>query len=146
MSLPPIHTLIPHQGSMCLLGKVLECSDEQICCETFSHLQADNPLRHNGQLAAVHLCEYGAQAAALHGPWLAALSGAREPAGGGYLAALKSVECHVKRIDTLPADIPMQITAKRLLKNSDGLIYAFEARHGAQLLSSGRLVVALERN
>lgn len=132
---------------MCLLEHVKSCSDEAICCETFTHLEADNPLRHQQRLAAVHLCEYAAQAAALHGPWLARQQSASvsdlAPAAGGYLAALKSIGLRVARLDNLSPSLPLVLTATKLLSNADGLIYEFEARHGDVLLASGRLVIAL---
>jgi predicted hotdog family 3-hydroxylacyl-ACP dehydratase len=63
--------LIPHQGGMCLLDCVIEWSDQRIHARTDSHRSTDNPLRSDGILRAVHLCEYGAQSMAVHGALLA---------------------------------------------------------------------------
>ena len=54
----------------------------------------------NDRLRAVHLCEYGAQAMAVHGGLLARAAGGR--AKPGLLVALRAVELHVARIDDLP--------------------------------------------
>jgi predicted hotdog family 3-hydroxylacyl-ACP dehydratase len=59
-----IAALVPHQMAMCLLEFVKEWTEDAILCGTRSHAFPDNPLRHHGRLAALHLCEYGAQAIA----------------------------------------------------------------------------------
>lgn len=63
--------LIPHQGSMCLLDSVAHWDDVRIHARSGSHARDDNPLRRDGRLRALHLCEYGAQAMAVHGGLLA---------------------------------------------------------------------------
>lgn len=140
-----ISDLIPHQGSMCLLQSVQSCDQQRICCTSFSHLDRDNPLRAQQQLAALHLAEYGAQAAALHGPWLAHMAGRQAPAGGGYLAAIKQLSWQRARIDDLPAEQPLLVEAERLLESAEGLIYQFRASHNAEPLASGRLLIALHQ-
>ncbi len=60
-------SLIPHQGAMCLLDRVVEWDKDRVLLATATHRAADNPLRLDGRLRAVHLCEYGAQAMAVHG-------------------------------------------------------------------------------
>jgi len=60
---------------MCLLDTVVGWDDERIHLETDSHRRADKPLRSDGVLRAVHLCEYGAQAMAVHGGLLAQRAG-----------------------------------------------------------------------
>ena len=62
-----ISTLIPHQGRMCLLDAVLDCSAERITCTATSHTAADHPLRGANGLPAPVGIEYAAQAMALHG-------------------------------------------------------------------------------
>lgn len=62
-----IRELIPHAGAMCLLERVIEYDDASICCEARSHLDVDNPLRHNGRLSTLCGIEYAGQAMALHG-------------------------------------------------------------------------------
>lgn len=77
--------LIPHQGGMCLLDCVIEWSDQRIHARTDSHRSTDNPLRSDGILRAVHLCEYGAQSMAVHGALLARAQGQR--AAPGFLVS-----------------------------------------------------------
>ena len=59
--------LIPHAGSMCLLDRVVAHSEHDIECTARSHTSPDHPLRRDGQLSALHLVEYAAQAMAAHG-------------------------------------------------------------------------------
>ena len=68
--------LIPHQGAMCLWEEVVAWDQARIRLRTRSHADPDNPLCGDGMagermLRAVHLCEYGAQAMAVHGALLA---------------------------------------------------------------------------
>ena len=92
--------LIPHQGAMCLLDRVQSWDGERIHALSDSHTRLDNPLRSDGLLRAVHLCEYGAQAMAVHGALLAReQGGAAQP---GLLVALRDVRLHAIRIDDLP--------------------------------------------
>ncbi len=88
-----IEALIPHSGGMCLLENVSEYSEEEIVCQTQSHLLKDNPLKVKGKLSNMHLIEYGAQAIAIHGG-LIEKEQKKDQAGGsriGYIASVKSV-------------------------------------------------------
>ena len=106
---------------------------------TRSHAAADNPLRCNGQLRAVHLCEYGAQAMAVHGGLLARAAGRRaEP---GLLVALRDVRLHLRTIEHLPDEL--QVEAERLLASAASWQYAFRVSHAGQLLAAGRAAVML---
>src|ERR1044071_8373101 len=87
MAREDIAALIPHQGGMCLWEHIVEWDDTRIVLETHSHQALDNPLRANDRLRAVHLCEYGAQAMAVHG----ALRAAPRQARPGMLVSLRSV-------------------------------------------------------
>jgi predicted hotdog family 3-hydroxylacyl-ACP dehydratase len=49
--------LIPHQGTMCLLDEVVAWDADAIHARSRSHSRADNPLRSDGRLRAVHLPE-----------------------------------------------------------------------------------------
>ncbi|MEO8010882.1 MAG: phosphotransferase, partial [Dokdonella sp.] len=73
--------LIPHQGLMCLLDEVVAWDDTHIHARSDSHRRDDNPLRSDGMLRALHLCEYGAQSMAVHGALLARASGAAASSG-----------------------------------------------------------------
>jgi predicted hotdog family 3-hydroxylacyl-ACP dehydratase len=79
-----IAQLIPHQGAMSLLDRVASWNETIIIATSTTHRRMDHPLRHRERLRAVHLCEYGAQAAALHGgarlPGVAARDQLRVPA------------------------------------------------------------------
>ena len=91
-----IAELIPHQGAMSLLDRVDSWNASSIVAGSMTHRATDHPLRHNGYLRAVHLCEYGAQAAALHGGLLARAAGS--VAQPGYLVSLRDVTLGCARI------------------------------------------------
>ncbi len=132
--------LIPHAGSMCLLDSVEEWSEEMIRCTSSTHRDAENPLRRDEQLSAVHLVEYAAQAMAIHGALLAG-----DGPQAGMLGVLRDIRLHVDRIDDLPASLV--VNATRRLARSDGLIYDFTvALDGLprRLLSEGRISVVLQ--
>ena len=72
-----IAQLIPHQGAMSLLDQIVSWDESNIVATAATHRSTEHPLRDHGRLRAVHLCEYGAQAAALHGGLIARAAGAR---------------------------------------------------------------------
>lgn len=134
-----ILALIPHQGTMCLLDAVVEWDGERIACSTQSHQRLDNPLRSEGMLRAIHLCEYGAQAMAVHGGLLA-----RERGGiakPGLLVSLRAVRIHVARIDDLPDMLIVE--ADKLLDNGSSWQYQFRVRHRDLLIAEGRAAVMM---
>jgi predicted hotdog family 3-hydroxylacyl-ACP dehydratase len=129
--------LIPHAGTMCLLDDVVAWDAASIHMRTSSHRRADHPLRSDGRLRALHLCEYGAQAMAVHGGLVArAAGGAAAP---GYLVSLRGVELEVERIDDLPR--PLDVHAECLLGGGDGWQYAFRVEHDGVVLARGRAAV-----
>lgn len=132
-----ISRLIPHQGSMSLLDRVARWDGTSIDALTGSHRSAGNPLRAQGQLRAVHLCEYGAQAAALHGGLVAHAAGGT--AAPGYLVSLRDITLACRRIDDLTGDLA--IHAALLLQDSSSWQYLFAASHEGQSLASGRLAI-----
>lgn len=131
--------LIPHQGLMCLLERVIDWQDDQIHLSTGTHRSPDNPLRSNGLLRAVNLCEYGAQAMAVHGALLARAAG--EAAAPGFLVSLRAIELKVARIDDLAGSL--HVHAERLLGSATGWQYAFHVEHEGSELASGRAAVML---
>ncbi len=132
--------LVPHQGGMCLWDEVQAWSPAEITLRAFNHRDAAHPLRSDGQLRAIHLCEYGAQAMAVHGGLRAReRSGAVTP---GVLVALRDVQLHVDRIDTLPG--PLQASAQVLVEAEGSQQYEFRIHHGGQLLAEGRAAVMLQ--
>lgn len=130
-----IESLVPHAGSMCLLDTVSAWDSSQIVCTATRHVAPDHPLRRDGALAAVHLAEYGAQAAAVHGALLA--GGRPQP---GFVASFRGVELHV---DQVPDTAPLQVSATRLAGGAAAMQYSFSVSAGNQALASGRMTVAL---
>lgn len=134
-----LEDLVPHAGTMCLLERVLACSPERIVAVTGTHRREDNPLRSRGHLRAVHLCEYGSQAMAVHGGLLAREEGSRAPAG--MLVSLRDVSFGIRFVETLPGDL--MIEATRLHGTPAGWQYAFRVTHDGVELASGRAAVIL---
>jgi predicted hotdog family 3-hydroxylacyl-ACP dehydratase len=130
--------LIPHQGTMCLLDEVTSWTDTAIVCRSRSHLAPENPLRRDGELNPVCGIEYGLQAAALHG---ALVAGHPQPAG--HLAAIRSVNIMVQRLDDARFGA-LQVSAEMQLRQPSGLIYGFSIHSvtGMPLLS-GRATIVL---
>ncbi|MBS7458752.1 phosphotransferase [Coralloluteibacterium stylophorae] len=132
--------LVPHQGAMCLLDRVAHWDAQRIRCTSRAPARDDDPLRAaDSRLRAVHLCEYGAQATAVHGGLLAHEGGG--PPRPGMLVALRGVELHVGWVD--PAAGELVVDAERLVAGDGGWQYAFEVRQGHDLLASGRVAVML---
>jgi len=133
-----LRELIPHAGRMCLLDAVQAWDEQGIHCITHSHRDPHNPLRSHERLAALHLCEYGAQAMAVHGGLLA-----RREHGGkavpGVLASLREVEFAVDRIDDIQG--PLMVFARKLIAGPAGWLYAFDVKDGARWLARGRVSV-----
>ena len=139
MSLPRPQwaTLIPHAGAMCLLDEVIAWDAATIHARTHSHARTYNPLRSDGMLRALHLCEYGAQAMAIHGGLLARAQG--RVATPGYLVSLREVELHRARIDDIHA--ALEVHAQHLLGGDGHWQYAFRVEHAGLLLARGRAAV-----
>lgn len=131
--------LIPHAGGMCLLDEVVEWDPMHLHARSASHQRADNPLRADGMLHAVNLCEYAAQAMAVHGALRARADGGR--ARPGFLVALRDVTLAVERVDDLPGRL--QVHVECLIAMADSLQYAFRVEHRGSLLASGRAAVML---
>jgi predicted hotdog family 3-hydroxylacyl-ACP dehydratase len=139
---PPIpadgwQSLIPHQGAMCLLDEVVAWTGDTIHARSRSHRRIDNPLRSDDRLRAVHLCEYGAQAMAVHGGLVARSAGGT--AAPGFLVSLRAVELNVGRIDDLAG--ALDVHAERLLGSDAGWQYAFRIEHEGSVLARGRAAV-----
>ena len=117
-----IRRLIPHSGTMCLLDGVVRWDDESIVCITNTHRDANNPLRRDGQLSALHALEYGAQAAAVHGGLRARAAGTAAPPC--YLAALREAHLHVARTVTRRAERLISELATQETLNPLALKYA----------------------
>jgi len=132
-----IAALIPHQGAMCLLERVIEWDARHIVLGTATHRAAANPLRCAGRLRAVHLCEYGAQAMAVHGSLSARAEG--RAASPGFLVSLREVRLNIDFIEQLPGEL--RVSAERLLASDTRWQYSFEIRHDDRTLARGRAAV-----
>ena len=134
-----ILAMIPHQGAMCLWDMVVDWDADTVVVRSGSHRDPDNPLRSDDRLRALHLCEYGAQAMAVHGGLRARDSG--DPVRPGMLVALRAVQLHVERIDDLAGEL--ECRAQVLMETPDSQQYAFEIRCDGMLLAEGRAAVML---
>ena len=134
-----IEALVPHKYAMCLWDEVLDWDAQRIHLRATNHRDPDHPLRSDGQLRALHLCEYGAQAMAVHGGLLAREAGGM--ARAGMLVALRDVRLHVSRIDDLPGTL--EGTAELLAAGEASQQYAFRIRHGDGVIAEGRATVIL---
>jgi len=134
-------TLIPHQGAMCLWDEVIEWDAQRIRLRTHGHRDPAHPLRSDDRLRALHLCEYGAQAMAVHGGLRARDGGGKAPPG--MLVALRGIALHVTRLDDLPGDLEGE--AQVLIETEDSQQYAFRIQHAGTLLAEGRAAVMLRR-
>ncbi|WP_442683148.1 phosphotransferase [Stenotrophomonas sp. JC08] len=129
---------VPHQGAMCLWDEVVAWTPQDIHLRAFNHRDPAHPLRSAGRLRALHLCEYGAQAMAVHGG-LRATAGAVTP---GVLVALRDVQLQVARIDDLPG--ALEAVAQVLAESPGSQQYAFRISHAGVLLAEGRAAVMLQ--
>jgi predicted hotdog family 3-hydroxylacyl-ACP dehydratase len=130
---------IPHQGTMCLLDRVLSWDTQGIVCLSSSHRAADNPLRAHGRLGSACAIEYAAQAIAIHGALLQPHPGT-SPAVG-LLASAREVELLVTRLDDVAPDL--QVTAQRLHSDARGALYSFALHADHDLLVRGRASLLL---
>lgn len=129
--------LIPHRGAMCLLDAVVDWDESRIHARAGSQRDWENPLRADGVLHAVNLCEYGAQAMAVHGGLLAQHEG--RAVAPGLLVSLREVKLHAVRIDDLSDDL--DVHAQRIATGADAMQYAFRIEHVGKLLAEGRAAV-----
>jgi predicted hotdog family 3-hydroxylacyl-ACP dehydratase len=135
----PVSTLVPQQGSMCLLERVVEWDDRHVVLETATHRSPTNPLRTNGRLRAVHLCEYGAQAMAVHGGLRGSITGVRPKPG--MLVSLRAVRFSRDYIEDVPGSL--RVEAECLQADAASLQYRFRITHGDEVLAEGRAAVVL---
>ena len=132
--------LIPHQGTMCLLDTVVHWDAARIHARSASHARADNPLRRGDRLHALNLCEYGAQAMAVHGGLLAEADGGR--AAPGFLVSLRDVRLAREYVEDLAGEL--DVHGERLLAGEQSWQYAFRIEHDGALVASGRAAVMVQ--
>lgn len=128
---------LPHQGAMCLLDTLRSWDSVSIVCTATSHRDPENPLRHNGHLAAIHAVEYAGQAAALHGALTC--PNTDDDSTSALLAAVNQVELIQGNLDQLPA--PLLIGAWRELALGPSVIYRFLIECDELAVARGRLTV-----
>ena len=123
---------------MCLLDTILRWDPEHIELMSTTHQSPHNPLRNSdGRLRSLHLCEYGAQAMAVHGALTARASGQRPKPG--FLVSLRAVQLHCDFLDDIST--PLEVTARRLLATAESWQYAFSVRSARVPLAEGRAAV-----
>lgn len=130
--------LVPHAGRMCLIDEVQSWDLAGIQCVARSHRAADHPLRRFGRLSALHLIEYAAQAAAIHG----ALRD--EAAPPGMLVSVRDFRSEAGNLDAVAASLLIRAHAQLL--RPDAVIYGFEIAGRSDqeplgLLARGRVSV-----
>jgi predicted hotdog family 3-hydroxylacyl-ACP dehydratase len=138
-----IARLIPHQGRMCLLDAVLDCSPAHIRCRATRHHDPEHPLRSLRDpvgLPAPVAIEYAAQAMALHGA-LNARPGVR--GRPGFLASARAVRLPQPRLDLIDGALIVQ--AWPLAGDERQALYRFALsdEHG-RLCAEGRAAVVLD--
>jgi predicted hotdog family 3-hydroxylacyl-ACP dehydratase len=131
-----IAALIPHAGAMVLLDEVVSWDTSAIVCRTMSHTRPDNPLRYRDGLPAVCGAEYGAQAAAVHGPLL---SGERRRPG--HVVLLRDVSWTVPDLGRIAG--PLTIRAECIHRDARNLAYRFEVAADATAIVSGECGIIL---
>ena len=122
---------------MCLLERIVAWDEREITIATTTHASPQNPLRCKGRLRAIHLCEYGAQAMAVHGGLIARAVGSTVEAG--MLVSLRDVVLSVDTIDGLEGEL--LIEASLLLGGPAGRQYEFRVTHRGAELARGRAAV-----
>ena len=133
--------LVPHAGAMCLLERVLRWDERGATVATQSHAARGNPLKRNGRLSALCLCEYGAQAMAVHGALAAGAAGRRlRP---GLLVSLREVRLAADDIESLPGELIVSV--ERLGGGDAGLQYRFTVTHEGRRLAEGRAAIIESR-
>jgi predicted hotdog family 3-hydroxylacyl-ACP dehydratase len=133
-----IVALIPHAGRMCLLERIERWDDTSITLTTSSHRDPANPLSSGSGLRAINLCEYGAQAMAVHGGLTARARGRR--ALPGLLVLLRDVTLYRDFAHDLEGEL--QVEAQRLQVSDLAWQYSFSVTHAGTLIAQGRATVS----
>lgn len=133
-----IEQRLPHAGKMCLLHEVIAADEQSLTATANSHLEADNPLRVDGKIAAINGVEYAAQAMAVHGSFLS------DKPRAGFIATLRNIELHRPY---LPENGELlYIKVQQLMSDNNGFTYQFTIDCDQQSVVSGRVTVFLIRS
>jgi predicted hotdog family 3-hydroxylacyl-ACP dehydratase len=114
MNLPDIRTLVPHDGAMSLLGRLLAADAETLCAEVA--IGADTLFLTDGAVGAWVGVEYMAQAVAAHAGFGARLRG--EPVRVGFLLGTRRYACTVA---AFPAGSVLHVHVQQVLRGENGL-------------------------
>jgi predicted hotdog family 3-hydroxylacyl-ACP dehydratase len=134
----PVADLVPHSGPMCLLGEIVDWSDERLRCT--AAISDSHPLAIDGRLPATALIEYAAQAMAAHGRLVAGAATARPRPG--MLVGIRSTTLARRWVDARQ----LAITVERRSGDEVNVLYDFVVGEAAgPVLASGRAIVVLER-
>jgi predicted hotdog family 3-hydroxylacyl-ACP dehydratase len=120
MSLPDIHSLVPHSGAMSLLGRLLAADDETLCAEVT--IGPETLFCDGREVGAWVGVEYMAQAVAAHAGYCAHLRG--EPVKVGFLLGSRRYQCSVPGF---VVGTVLKVHVQRALQGENGL-GAFECR------------------
>jgi predicted hotdog family 3-hydroxylacyl-ACP dehydratase len=134
-----IAALVPHAGTMCLLERIEHWDDSSVTVATTTHRDPANPLAGRAGLRAIHLCEYGAQAMAVHGGLAAQARGER--AQPGLLVSLRDVTLACDFVQDLGGELLVE--ARRLHDSGTAWQYEFRVTHAGRLLAHGRATVSV---
>jgi predicted hotdog family 3-hydroxylacyl-ACP dehydratase len=124
---------------MCLLERIEHWDDSSVTIATTTHRNPANPLAGRSGLRAIHLCEYGAQAMAVHGGLAARARGER--ARPGLLVSLRDVTLGCDFVQDLEGEL--MVEARRLHDSGAAWQYEFRVTHDGRLLAQGRAMVSV---
>jgi predicted hotdog family 3-hydroxylacyl-ACP dehydratase len=124
---------------MCLLQRIVSWDDVSVTAATDTHRDPLNPLARGGRLHAIHLCEYGAQAMAVHGGLMAQARGER--ARPGLLVSLRDVVLGCDYVDDCEAELLVE--ARRLHDSGSVWQYEFRVTQADRVLAQGRAMVSV---
>jgi predicted hotdog family 3-hydroxylacyl-ACP dehydratase len=132
-----IRGLIPHGDAMSLLERIVSWNESSATLATTTHRSAANVLRRHGRLHAIHLCEYGAQAMAVHGGLVARAAG--RAVVPGLLVSLRDVVLSAVHVESLDGELLVDVEC--LQSGAAGVQYAFRVTHRGAELARGRAAV-----
>jgi predicted hotdog family 3-hydroxylacyl-ACP dehydratase len=114
MNLPDIHTMVPHGGTMSLLGRLLAADAETLCAEVA--IGPDTLFCSDGAVGAWVGVEYMAQAVAAHAGYGARQRG--EPVRVGFLLGTRRYACAQA---AFPVGSVLHVHVQRVIQGENGL-------------------------
>ena len=143
LEIEQLRQLLPHQGTMCLLERVLECNESSIVCTTRTHLDPNNPLRSASGLGSANAIEYAAQAMALHARLQARTDNElpEKQSGHGVLGSVRGCRLFSPNLDTY--NEPLIVQASLVSGDETMALYSFEVGGKTEAIVTGRATVLL---